>query len=169
MRTSSEAERLQHLHNTGILDTPDDRLYRSYADEALNLFPGSLVAAVSLIDSDRQWFKTIVGIDAKEMPRETSFCTHTVETDGVMVVEDTTQDSRFANNPLVTASPRLRFYVGISLVNGVGALCVMGNKPRHVTEAEIEKLKNLAHCVDIQLLAHGALFNLGHPTTKTSS
>jgi GAF domain-containing protein len=162
MRTSSEIERLQHLHNTGILDTPDDRLFRGYADQALGLFPGSLIAAVSLIDSERQWFKTIIGTDMKEVPRDVSFCTHTIETDGVMVVEDTTQDSRFASHPLVTGSPKLRFYVGISLVNSVGALCVMGSKPRQVTEAEIAKLTKLAHCVDIQLLAHGALFNLGH-------
>ena len=161
MRTSSETERVQHLHETGILDTPDDRLFRGYADQALGLFPGSSIAAVSLIDSERQWFKTIIGLDAKEVPRSVSFCTHTVENDGAMVVEDTAQDSRFAANPFVTAAPKIRFYVGVSLVKGVGALCVMGNRPRQVTEAEIAKLTKLAHCVDIQLLAHGALFNLG--------
>ncbi len=166
MRTSSETERVQHLHDMGILDTSDDRLFRGYADQALGLFSGCSIAAISLIDTERQWFKTIMGLDAKEIPRDVSFCTHTIETDSSMVVEDTRQDSRFAANPFVTGSPKIRFYVGISLVNAVGALCVMGNKPRHVTEAEIVKLTKLAHCIDIQLLAHGALFNLGHPTSK---
>jgi GAF domain-containing protein len=166
MQASSEQERIQHLQETGILDTPDDRLFRGFAEQALGLLPGSSVAAVSLIDTDRQWFKTIVGLDTKETSREVSFCTHTIETPGVMVVEDATQDSRFAANPLVITSPKIRFYVGIRLVNGVGAFCVMGPTPRHVTDVEIAKLTKLAHCVDIQLLAHGSLFNLGASTRK---
>jgi hypothetical protein len=80
-----------------------------------------------------------------------------------MVVEDATQDSRFADNPLVTSSPGIRFYAGARLVNGLGALCVIGQRPRHATEDEIMKLARLAHCVDIQLMAHGVLFNMGPP------
>jgi GAF domain-containing protein len=168
MRSSSEPERLQHLHNTGILDTQDDRLFRNFAEQALGLFPGSLIAAVSLIDTDRQWFKTVIGVDAKEVPRNLSFCSHTIESDGNMVVEDTTQDSRFSANPFVIAGPKIRFYIGVSLFNSVGALCVMGQRPRQVTDIEIAKLTKLAHCVDIQLLAHGALFNLGHTAERVA-
>jgi len=160
MDPEAEAIRLQRLRDVGILDTPDDRLFRGFAEQALALLPGTSIAAVNLIDAKRSWSKTIVGLTMKESPRETSFCTHTIETSGVLVVEDTTRDSRFATNPFVTSVPGVRFYVGVRLMNGVGALCVIGQQPRRVTEAEIAKLIKLAHYVDIQLLAHGTLFNI---------
>jgi GAF domain-containing protein len=160
MDPQAEEMRLQRLHDMGILDTPDDRLFRGFAEQALALLPGTSIAAVNLIDAKRLWSKTIVGLTMKESPRETSFCTHTIETSGVLVVEDTTRDSRFATNPFVTSVPGVRFYVGVRLMNGVGALCVIGQQPRRVTEAEIAKLVKLAHFVDIQLLAHGTLFNI---------
>jgi GAF domain-containing protein len=75
-------------------------------------------------------------------------------------VEDATRDSRFASNPLVTAAPGIRFYAGIKLTNGIGAFCVIGQRPRQATESEITKLIKLAQYVDIQLLAQGTLFNL---------
>jgi GAF domain-containing protein len=157
----SETQRIRHLHDLGILDSPEDRLFRGFAEQALELLPGASFAAVSLVDSDRQWFKTIVGMNVKDTPRAVSFCSHTIETSGVMVVEDATQDSRFVANPLVTSAPGIRFYAGVRLQHGVGALCVVGKRPRKATEPELEKLVRLAHCVDIQLLAHGTLFNLG--------
>jgi GAF domain-containing protein len=157
----SESQRLQRLHDIGILDTPEDRLFTGLAKQALELVPGAVIAAISLVDSDRQWFKASIGLNVKETPRKYSFCSHTIETDGVMVVEDATQDSRFADNPLVTSYPSIRFYAGAKLVSGLGALCVIGQRPRKATEDEIAKLAKLAHCVDIQLMAHGVLFNLG--------
>jgi GAF domain-containing protein len=144
----------------GILDSPGDQLFRGFAEHALALLPGTSIAAVSLVDANRQWFKTIVGLDAKETPRIVSFCSHTIETTGVLVVEDATLDSRFAANPFVTSAPGIRFYAGIKLVGGLGALCVIGQRPRRATEAEIDKLSKLAQYVDIQLLAHGTLFNI---------
>ncbi len=78
-----------------------------------------------------------------------------------MVVEDATQDSRFVSNPLVTSSPGIRFYAGVKLMDGIGALCVIGRRARQATQDEITKLKKLARYVDIQLLAHGTLFNVG--------
>ncbi len=77
-----------------------------------------------------------------------------------MVIPDATQDSRFAENPLVRGAPGIRFYAGVGLMDGVGALCVIGLKPRQITASELEKLEKLAQYVDIQLLAHGTLFNL---------
>jgi hypothetical protein len=110
MDPEAEAKRLQRLHDMGILDSPENRLFRGFAEQALVLLPGTSFAAVSLIDADRQWFKTIIGLDEKETPRSVSFCTHTIETPGMMVVEDATQDSRFAANPLVVSAvhPLLR-------------------------------------------------------------
>jgi GAF domain-containing protein len=160
MDPQDEAKRLQHLHDLGILDTPEDQLFRDLAEEALALLPGTSIAAVTLVDANRQWFKTVIGLDARETPRSASFCSHTIETPGVMVVEDATRDSRFVGNPLVTSAPAIRFYAGVKLTSGVGALCVIGKQPRRATESEIAKLVKLAQYVDIQLLAHGTLFNL---------
>ena len=161
MKADQETQRLKRLQALGILDTPEDRLFRGLAEQALTLFPGTSIAAVSLVDRDRQWFKSIVGLPTKETPRSQSFCSHTIETTtGVMVVEDATQDSRFSDNPLVTSGPCMRFYAGIKLTSGVGALCVIGRQPRRATEAELEKLSKLASLVDIQLMAHGTLFAL---------
>jgi len=157
MDADQEAKRLKRIEELGILDTPEDRMFRDLAEQALTLFPGASIAAVSLIDRDRQWFKTIVGLDARETPRTHSFCAHTIDTPHFMVVEDATRDSRFQNNPLVTSGPRIRFYAGIKLMDGVGALCVIGREPRQATETELAKLTKLASLVDVQLMAHGAL------------
>ena len=160
MDPQEEAKRLQRLHAMGMLNTPEDRLFRGFAEDALALLPGTSIAAVTLVDAERQWFKAIIGLDMKETPRSVSFCSHTIETNGVLVVEDATRDSRFVANPLVTSAPAIRFYLGIKLTSGVGALCVIGQQPRRATEAEIAKLVKLAQYVDIQLLAHGTQFNL---------
>ncbi|MDR3461219.1 MAG: GAF domain-containing protein [Beijerinckiaceae bacterium] len=157
----SEAQRLQRLHDLGILDTGEDKLFRGFAEQALAVMPGTTIAAISLIDTDRQWFKTIVGLGVKETARNLSFCSHTIqETSGVMVVEDATCDPRFARNSLVTSQPGIRFYAGVRLTGGVGAICAIGRQPRQATENEVMKLTKLAQYVDIQLLAHGTLFNL---------
>ena len=170
MNAIAEPERIRRLHHLGILDTPEDGLFRGFAEQALRALPGTSIAAVSLVDSDRQWFKTIVGLDVKETPRGISFCNHTIQSEGAMVVEDATQDSRFAANPLVTSAPGIRFYAGIKLIDGIGALCVMGKQPRRIAEAEIKKLTALARYVEVQLLAHGVLFNFnGRPNVQRGS
>ncbi|ADG10189.1 histidine kinase [Caulobacter segnis] len=163
MTAPSEAQRLQRLHALGILDTPGDDLFRGLAEQALGVVPGTTIAAVSLVDAERQWFKTIIGLGAKETSRAVSFCSHTIETEDCMVVEDATKDERFANNPLVTSAPAIRFYAGIRLAGGVGALCVIGTSPRRIRPGEIEKLSKIAQYVDIQLLSHGVLANVMEP------
>jgi GAF domain-containing protein len=160
MDAEQEAQRLKRLHELGVLDTRQTQVFRDLLERALAQVPGTSIAAVSLIDADRQWFKAIIGLDVKETPRDISFCTHTIEAPDVMVVEDATRDPRFAGNPLVTSSPAIRFYAGVKLTSGVGALCVIGQQPRQATDQEIAKLIKLAQYVDILLLAHGTLFNL---------
>ena len=157
---AQETLRIRRLHDIGILNTSEEQVYRGYAQQALALLPGTSIAAVTLIDVDRQWFKAIIGLDAKETPRSQSFCSHTIQSSGTMVVEDATQDARFADNPLVTSAPDIRFYVGVKLTFGLGALCVIGRKPRQITDAELFKLEKLTQFVDIQILARGALYNL---------
>lgn len=160
MEAEQESTRLKRLHDLQILDTPEDRMFQGLAEQALRLFPGASIAAVSLIDRERQWFKTIVGLSAKETPRSQSFCSYTIETPGIMVVEDATKDSRFHANPLVTSGPGIRFYAGVKLTHGVGALCVIGKQPRRAEEGELERLTKLASLVDVQLMAHGTLYAL---------
>ena len=160
MDPEQEAARLKRLHDLGILDTCQTQEFRDLLEQALAQMPGTSIAAVSLVDEDRQWFKAIVGLDVNETPRDISFCTHTIEAPAVMIVEDARLDSRFASNPLVTAPPAIRFYAGVKLTSGVGALCVIGPQPRQATDTAIGKLIKLAQYVDILLLAHGTLFNL---------
>ena len=170
MDERAELQRIERLYTLGILDTKEDLTLRNFAEQALSVVPGASFAAVSLVDRQRQWFQTVIGMDVRETPREVSFCAHTIETAGVMVVEDASKDDRFAGNPLVTQLPGIRFYAGIKLINGIGALCVIGKQPRTTTQAEIRKLTQLAQLVDIQLLAHGSLFNLGAaPKRKAAS
>ncbi|MAU99143.1 MAG: hypothetical protein CMP81_25220 [Fulvimarina sp.] len=160
LNDNQEAVRIRRLHDIGILDTGRDAVFCGYAEEALTLFPGASIAAVTLVDTDRQWFKAVVGLEVRETPRGVSFCSHTIQSSGTMVVEDATKDERFADNPLVTSAPGIRFYAGVKLTSGIGALCVIGRKPRQATEAEMFRLEKLTQYVDIQLLAHGSLFNL---------
>ena len=110
------------------------------------------IALVSIVDGDRQWFKSRVGLTATETPREWAFCAHAIETPGqVMVVEDALEDPRFADNPLVTGGPKIRFYAGAPLVTGsghaVGTVCVIDAKPRHVDVEKLESLRFMAQQV----------------------
>jgi GAF domain-containing protein len=128
-----DAERLQALHALLILDTPPeerfDRIVRFAADEF-----GVPMALISLVDSQRQWFKARLGLAACETSREVSFCGHAILAPEVFVVEDTLADPRFADNPLVTGDPHLRFYAGapLALPSGhlAGTLCVLDTAPR---------------------------------------
>lgn len=156
-----ESERIEKLHQLGLLDTPRSEIFDSLARQALALVLGPTIAAISLVDVHRQWFKAMVGHDIVETPRSQSFCSHTIQESRVMVVPDATNDTRFANNPLVTQAPSIRSYAGVKLLHGAGALCVIGREPRHASETEIARLVKLAQYVDIQLLSHGTLFNLG--------
>ena len=160
-RPLPEHDRIARLQQLGILDTAKDGLFCELAGQALIQLPGTSIAAITLVDTHRQWFKTIIGLDLTETPRHLSFCSHTIQGPGVMVVEDATQDARFAVNPMVTAAPHIRFYAGVGLMDGVGALCVLGHQPRQASDAEMASLHKLAQFVDIQLMAHGTLHNVG--------
>ena len=114
------------------------------------------IALVSIVDGDRQWFKTRIGIDVDETPREWAFCAHAIEEpDQVMVVEDALQDPRFADNLLVTAAPKIRFYAGAPLVTGsghaIGTVCVLDHKAKTVDRERLEQLRFLARQVMIKL------------------
>nr|WP_231609374.1 MULTISPECIES: GAF domain-containing protein [unclassified Pseudoalteromonas] len=130
---SNEAERLHALRALKILDTSHEERFDRVTRIAKRMFNVS-ISLVTLIDEDRQWFKSRQGLDAPELPRETSFCGHTINQDELLIIPDTAQDKRFFDNPFVTGDPKVRFYAGFPLKLReevtIGTLCLADNKPR---------------------------------------
>lgn len=147
---ADEAGRLAALDRYGILDTPAeeafDRITR-LAQSALNV----PIVLVSLVDARRQWFKSRQGLDARETPREISFCTHAIEQDGPFVVNDAQDQPLFADNPLVLSAPFIRSYAGIPLItpdgHKIGTLCAIDTRPREFSDAQVDLLEDLARLV----------------------
>ncbi|MFC4296235.1 GAF domain-containing protein [Novosphingobium tardum] len=154
-KPSDEAERLAALHSLGILDTPPEETFDRFTRIAAALFDVP-VALVSLVDSDRQWFKSCFGTNECETPREMSFCAHAVEARQILVVPDTLNDQRFRDNPLVNGGPRIRFYAGVPLIlpggQCIGTFCVIDIRPRDLSETERGLLRDLAKSVEEELV-----------------
>jgi diguanylate cyclase (GGDEF)-like protein len=149
-----ETMRLEALQAMGVLDTPPEERFDRITRLAQRLF-GVPIALVSLIDQDRQWFKSHQGLDVEETPLSISFCGHAVLDDALMVVPDAMQDERFRDNPLVIEEPHVRFYAGAPLraADGsrVGTLCVIDHEPRDLGHADSESLRDLANMVEHEL------------------
>lgn len=144
----SESERLTALRSYDILDTVPEKDFEDIVELA-SIICDTPISLVSLVDSDRQWFKASKGLDAKETPREYAFCHHTIQNPSeVMVVSDSTLDDRFKSNPLVTGDPNIRFYAGAPLIDNeghpLGTLCIIDKKPRDFCKREEKALKALA-------------------------
>jgi GGDEF domain-containing protein len=149
-----ETHRLHALHATGLLDTRASETFDRITRLAAALFDVP-IGLVSLVDADRQWFKSCVGLDVSQTAREYAFCDHTIRTAEVLVIEDATQDPRFANNPLVTGEPHIRFYAGAPLLlssgQALGSFCIIDRAPRKFTAAQREQLQDLAAMVMAQI------------------
>ena len=149
----NERERLAALNALDLLDTPSEERFDRLTRLAKQLF-GVPIALVSLIDMDRQWFKSKQGLDACETGRDISFCGHAVLSDAIFEITDASQDQRFADNPLVTGPPNIRFYAGapLSSTDGyqIGTLCIIDEKPRQLTLDERAALRDLADLVEIE-------------------
>ena len=147
---ASEIARLQALRDLSLLDTPAEERFDRLTRIAQHILQVP-IALVSLIDADRQWFKSRQGLDAQEIHRDISFCGHAILRPDVLVVADAVADQRFADNPLVLGAPSIRFYAGapLTLSSGecVGTLCVIDRQPRQVTRAQLAALQDLAACV----------------------
>ncbi|MGI4843167.1 MAG: sensor domain-containing phosphodiesterase [Janthinobacterium lividum] len=154
-----EAQRLAALHATRLLGSAPEESFDRITRTAARLL-GVPIALVSLIDKDRQWFKSRTGLDTCETPREISFCGHAILSDEPLVVPDAAQDARFVDNPLVTGDMHLRFYAGVQLYSverkKIGTLCVIDSKPRQLGPGELEALRDLARMVE-QLIYHRQL------------
>lgn len=150
----NEAERLAALQSLGILDTPPEQRFDRLTRIAAHLLDAP-IALVSLVDANRQWFKSKYGEVLCETPRAYSFCAYALEGYSELVIPDATQDPRFADNPLVTGAAGIRFYLGIPLRGPskhiLGTLCVIDSKPREVTTAQVQILKDLAEVVEDEL------------------
>lgn len=149
-----ETARLMSLHSLRVLDTPSEERYDRITRMAKRLFDVE-TCLVSLVDANRQWFKSKQGLDAGETSREISFCGHAILEDAVLVISDAANDDRFADNPLVTGAPRIRFYAGCPIKdpNGyrIGTLCVIDPKPRVMTEDDIDALEDLAAMIEDEI------------------
>ncbi len=152
--TPDEPARLAALRRLNVLDTPPEAGFDDLTRLAATIC-GTPVAVVSLVDADRQWFKSCVGLDATETPRDVAFCAHAICRPELLVVPDATADERFADNPIVTGEPHIRFYAGMPLVipggHAVGTLCVIDYTPRTLTPAQTDALRALARQVVAQL------------------
>ncbi|MBC7795670.1 MAG: GAF domain-containing protein, partial [Pyrinomonadaceae bacterium] len=147
---TNELERLNALLDYKILDTlPEAEL------DDLTLLASRIcetpMAMITLVDDKRQWFKSKIGIEVEETPRNIAFCSSTIQGRDLFIVEDAARDERFIENPLVTGEPKIRFYAGAPLIttNGhsIGTLCVIDSKPRELTEEQKKSLAALARGV----------------------
>ncbi len=150
-----EAQRLQALRDLCVLDTPPEPAFDALTALAAQLFDVP-VALVSLIDESRQWFKSAHGLHLRETRRDVALCTHTIiAPQGRMVIEDTLNDARFADNPLVVGTPGIRFYAGVALLNPdglpLGTFCLIDFKPRSLDARQLSQLRALAAQAEAQL------------------
>jgi PAS domain S-box-containing protein len=152
----NEAERLAALQRYQILDTAPEADFDDLTRLAAQIC-GTPIALISLVDANRQWFKSRVGLeDSSETPRDVAFCAHAIlQPDDLFVIPDSHQDERFHDNPLVTGAPHIRFYGGAPLVtpddHAVGMLCVVDHTPRDLTPLQLDALRVLGRQVMIQL------------------
>jgi len=162
-----ETQRLMSLHALHILDTPNENRYDRITRMARRLFDVD-ICLISLVDTNRQWFKSKVGLDACETERDISFCGHAILHDEVFVINDAATDHRFFDNPLVTGAPNVRFYAGYPIKSPtghrIGTLCIIDSKPRKLSSGEIRTLKDLGAMVEdeIKIASQAAVDDLTH-------
>ncbi|WP_263263983.1 GAF domain-containing protein, partial [Pseudomonas sp. RIT-PI-S] len=152
---SNEAARLRMLQSLDLLDTPAEECF----DRATRVLAQLLrvpIALVSLVDANRQWFKARVGLEVCETSRDFAFCAHALHSKELLLVEDAWADARFADNPLVTGAPHVRFYAGVPLSTDdgliLGTLCAIDHVPRRLSQSEQAAMIDLARMVERDLL-----------------
>lgn len=152
----NESKRLKALRDLNILDTPSAESFDRLTQLAKCVFEVP-IALISLVDENRQWFKSANGIHATETPRDISFCAHAINRNEILVVPDTSNDERFFDNPLVTNEPYIRFYAGYPLKHTdnstLGTLCIIDTRPRHFNEQDLKTLADLGALAECELMS----------------
>lgn len=150
----NEVKRLKVLWQYDVLDTVPEEVFDDLTDLAADICEAPM-ALISLVDEDRQWFKSKVGVSLQETSRDISFCAHALLGDDLLIVSDASKDPRFRDNPLVTGSQKIRFYAGAPLTTPdghvLGTLCVLDKQPRKLRPEQQQALRVLAHHVVSQL------------------
>lgn len=159
-RSANELARLAELKRLVIMDTDEEQAYDDITRMAASIC-GTPVALITLVDENRQWFKSRIGLQASETPRESAFCAHAIQApDQPFVVRDASKDQRFEANPLVTGDPNIRFYAGAPLVtssgHALGTVCIIDREPRDITPEQLEQLQFLAQQVIALIEARAA-------------
>ena len=149
-----EKKRLKVLWQYEVLDTVPEALFDDLTELAARICEAP-IALISLVDEKRQWFKSKVGTTVNETSRDVSFCAHAIKQSELFIVPDATKDARFANNPLVTSDPKIRFYAGAPLITpdgyALGTLCIIDKVPRELRPDQKQALGILARHVVSQL------------------
>jgi PAS domain S-box-containing protein len=162
---SNEIERIAALYECSILDTESEQGFDDITRLAADICK-TPIALVSLLDKDRQWFKSKVGLSETETSRRISFCAHAILQDGIFIVHDTLADPRFATNPLTIEPPHIRFYAGVPIKTSegypLGTLCVIDYKPRDLNQEQINALKALARQVAYIIDSRRSLLEINH-------
>ena len=152
----NEMARLKTLRSLNILDSAPEERFDRLTRMAKRLF-NVPIALVSLVDENRQWFKSCIGLSASETPRDISFCGHAILGSEIFIIPDATKDERFSDNPLVIEEPNIRFYAGCPLrfTDGsrIGTLCIIDQTPRSLDYDDLEALKDLASTAERELAA----------------
>ncbi len=162
----NESDRLKALHSYNILDTPAEPAFDELTALAASICDAP-IALFNLIDAERLWIKSKVGLEATEVCREWAFCSHAIlQPHKPLIISDTLTDERFADNPLVISPPNIRFYAGISIVtssgHALGTLCVMDYLPRQLQPQQLKALQTLSHQLGSQLQLRQNVFKLAH-------
>lgn len=150
-----ESERLAAVHRMAILDSNPEERFDAITREAVERL-NVPISTITILDEKREWFKSCQGLDQKEGDRAISFCGHALLAKMFFYVEDTLKDPRFADNPMVTGFPFIRFYAGIALLDhktgqAVGVFCVKDTKPRTITLEEVATITELAEKAEVEL------------------
>lgn len=164
-KPESEVERIAALRALLVLDTDPEEQFDAMTAYCASRFDVD-IALVTLVDTDRQWFKSACGLGSRETSRDVSFCGHAILEDGVMVIPDARSDERFCDNPLVTGPPHIRFYAGapLKLSSGhrVGTLCLIDDEPKRFEGEDLAHLRELAAVVTRELENRAAVLT-GRP------